>query len=160
MTIDNGKKIVSLRLTGFIATVIYVLYIFIAYFPKVFKHVMTERSLTTMTIVVTVAYLFLLLLPAIMKYRYIFFSADERTITLRWYKTGLIPGESMSIEIPVNRYAGYEITRQAMGLVHYLTLFQQVQGRKASYPPVSITALSGAQRREIEKTLKGYRSVG
>ena len=83
MTIDNGKKIVSLRLTGFIATVIYVLYIFIAYFPKVFKHVMTERSLTTMTIVVTVAYLFLLLLPAIMKYRYIFFSADERTITLR-----------------------------------------------------------------------------
>ena len=157
MTLDNGKRIVLFRLIGFITTVIYVLYVFLAYFPKIFRKVMSDQTLTILTVVVTIAFLLILLWPAIMKYRYIFFSADERTITLRWYKTGLIPGESRSIEIPAGRYAGYEITSEGMGLFHYLTLFQQVQGRRAAYPPVSITALTGAQRKEIEETLKGYR---
>ena len=159
MTLDNGKRIVLFRLIGFITTVIYVLYVFLAYFPKIFRKVMSDQTLTILTVVVTIVFLLILLWPAIMKYRYIFFSADERTITLRWYKTGLIPGESRSIEIPADRYAGYGITSKGMGLFHYLTLYQQVQGRRAAYPPVSITALTGAQRKEIEETLKGYRSV-
>ena len=138
---------------------IYVLEGFLAYGPKIFRKVMSDQTLTILTVVVTIAFLLILLWPAIMKYRYIFFSADERTITLRWYKTGLIPGESRSIEIPADRYAGYGITSKGMGLFHYLTLYQQVQGRRAAYPPVSITALTGAQRKEIEETLKGYRSV-
>ena len=65
MTLDNGKKIVSLRLTGFITTVVYVLYIFLAYFPKVFRNIMTEKILTVLTIAVTVAYLLLHLRPVI-----------------------------------------------------------------------------------------------
>ncbi len=157
MTLDNGKRIVLFRLIGFITTVIYVLYVFLAYFPKIFMKAMSDQTLTILTVAVSVVFLLILLWPAIMKYRYIFFSADERTITLRWYKTGLIPGESRSIEIPTDRYAGYEITREFMGLFHYLKLYQQVQGRRAAYPPVSITALTGAQRKEIEETLKSYR---
>jgi len=159
MTLDNGKKIVSLRLTGFIATVVYVLYIFLAYFPKVFRNIMTEKSLTILTVAVTVVYLLLLLRPVIMKYMYLFFSADERRITLRWYKPGLMPGESKSIEIPVERFAGYEINEKYQGLHSYLILYQQVQGRKAAYPPVSISALTRKQREDVVATLKNYKSV-
>ena len=159
MTIDNGKRIVLLRLTAFITTVVYVLYIFLAYFPKVFRKVMTEESLTMLTVAVTVAYLLLLFWPAIRQYRYIFFSADEKTVTLRWYKTGLMPGESKSIEIPAGRFAGYEITSKARGLYPYITLFQQVQGKRAAYPPVCITALSRGQRKLMDETLKNYKSA-
>jgi hypothetical protein len=159
MTLENGKRIVLLRLIAFITTVVYVLYVFLAYFPKIFRKAMSEESLTILTVVVTVIYLGILFWPAVMRYRYIFFSADERTVTLRWYKTGLMPGESKSIQIPTDRFAGYEITRQGMGLYHYLTLFQQVQGRRAAYPPVSITALSKTQRVQIEETLKNYKSA-
>ena len=159
MTLDNGKRIVLLRLTAFISTVMYVLYIFLAYFPKVFRKVMTEESLTVLTIAVTVAYLLLLFWPAIRQYRYIFFSADEKTVTLRWYKTGLMPGESKSIEIPAGRFAGYEITSKARGLYPYITLFQQVQGKRAAYPPVCITALSRGQRKLMDETLKNYKSA-
>jgi len=159
MTLDNGKRIVLLRLTAFITTVVYVLYIFLAYFPKVFRKVMTEESLTMLTVAVTVAYLLLLFWPAIRQYRYIFFSADEKTVTLRWYKTGLMPGESKSIEIPAGRFAGYEITSKAGGLYPYITLFQQVQGKRAAYPPVCITALSRGQRTLMEETLKNYKSA-
>lgn len=159
MTIDNGKKIVLLRLIGFITTLVYVLYVFLAYFPRIFRHAMSETSVNIMTAVVTAAFLVLLLWPVIMKYRYIWFSADERSITLRWYKTGVVPGESKSIEIPAARFAGFEITKKALGLHHYLTLFQQVQGRRAAYSPVSITALSAKQRKEIADTLNNYKSA-
>jgi hypothetical protein len=159
MTLDNGKRIVLLRLTVFITTVVYVLYIFLAYFPKVFRKVMSEESLTLLSVAITVVYLLLLFWPAIRQYRYIFFSADERTVTLRWYTTGLMPGESKSIEIPAGRFAGYEITPKAGGLYQYITLYQQVQGKRAAYPPVCITALSKGQRNLIEETLKNYKSA-
>jgi len=160
MTLDNGKRIVLLRLIAFITTVVYVLYVFLAYFPKSFRKVLSDDSLTVLTVVVTVIYLGILFWPAIMKYRYLYFSADERTVTLRWYKTGLMPGESKSIQIPTDRFAGYEITSKGLGLYHYLTLFQQVQGRRAAYPSVSITALSKTQRTQIDETLRNYKSVG
>ncbi len=159
MTLDNGKKIVLLRLIGFISTLVYVLYIFLAYFERIFRHSMSEASVNIMTAVVTVAYLITLFWPALMKYRYVYFSSDERNITLRWYRTGLMPGESSSIEIPTGKFAGFEITTKTMGLHHYLTLFQQIQGKKAAYNPVSITALSKKQRARIAEALNIYKSA-
>lgn len=160
MTIDNGQKIVAIRLIGFIATVIYVLYVFMALFPKIFQNIMSENNVHIMTAAITVIYLLLIFYPAIMKFRYIYFSADERGITLRWYKTGLIPGDSKSVEIQPLQFAGYEITTGMMGMHHYLTLYQRVQGQKAAYSPVSITALSASQRAKIEEVLKTYKSAG
>ena len=160
MTIDNGQKIVAIRLIGFIATVIYVLYVFMALFPKIFQNIMSENNVYIMTAAITLIYLLLIFYPAIMKFRYIYFSADERGITLRWYKTGLIPGDSKSVEIPALQFAGYEITTGMMGMHHYLTLYQRVQGQKAAYSPVSITALSADQRAKIEEVLKTYKSAG
>ncbi len=157
MTIDNGKRIVRVRLTEFIATLLYVLYIFLAYFPRVLRSVLATETINIITVAVTALYLLLLLWPVITKYRYVFFSSDERNITLRWYRPGMIPGESKSIEIPVSSFAGYEIKREALGLHHHLTLFQLVQGRRAAYPPVSISALSERERHEIEEALKGYK---
>jgi len=159
MTLDNGQKIVAFRLVGFIATLVYVVYVFMAYFPKIFRHIMAENNVHIMTAALTVVYLLLIFWPAMMKFRYIYFSADERGITLRWYKTGLIPGDSKSIEIPALQFAGYEITTGMMGMHKYLTLYQKVQGKRAAYSPVSITALSATQRAKIEEVLKTYKSA-
>ena len=159
MTIDNGERIVFFRLMGFVSTIVYVLFIFMAYFPKIFSKYISDVNLNILTGVLTLIYLFILLWPAIMKYRYIFFSADVKGITLRWYTTGLMQGESMSIEIPADRYAGYEITRKFMGIYLYLTLFQKVQNQRAGYNPLSITALSKSQRNKLINALNNYKSV-
>src|SRR5665254_18938 len=94
-----------------------------------------------------------------MKFRYIFFSTDIQGITLRWYSTGLMQGDSKSIEIPADRYAGFEVTRKLFGLHTYLTLFQKVQNQKAGYTPVSITALSREQKRKLTESLTNYKST-
>ena len=110
MTIDNGENC-CIQADWVHLDLVYVLYVFMAYFPKIFRHIMSEDNVNIMTAVLNMLVICCLLFwPAIMKFRYIYFSADERVITLRWYKTGLMPGESKSIEIPADRFAGYEIT--------------------------------------------------
>ncbi len=159
MTLENGKRIVLARFIGFISTLIYVLYVFMAYFPRVFRNTLTSKTVTIITVVVTVVYLLFILWPTLMKYRYIYFSADGRKITLRWYTPGLMPGKSRSIEIPTEKFAGYEIKSKMFGLHHYIMLYQQVQGKKAAYSPVSISALSQAERAKIGEALNGYKPV-
>ena len=159
MTIDNGEKIVAFRLLGFVSTIVYVLYIFMAYFPKLLSKMMSDANINILTGVLTVVYISVLIWPSVMKYRYIFFSSDVKGVILRWYSTGLMQGESMSIEIPAERYAGFEITRKFFGLHTYLTLYQKVQNQKAAYNPVSITALSKAQMQKLADSLNAYKST-
>lgn len=149
----------TLRLTGFISTLVYVLYIVLAYFVELLKRILSEKELNTITIILTVIYFIILLKPLILQYRYIYFSADDHGITLRWYKAGLFPGESRSIEIPSYKYSGYQIKKEFFGLHIYLILSEQVQGRRGAYPPVSITALSRTQRKKISEALNNYKSV-
>ena len=159
MTIDNGERIVGFRLLGFVSTIVYVLYIFMAYFPKLLGKILSDENVNILTGVLTVVFLVILLWPSVMKYRYIFFSSDIKGIILRWYSTGLMQGESMSIEIPAERYAGFEITRKFLGLHTYLTLYQKVHGQKAAYNPVSISALTREQRQKLTESLNNYKSA-
>jgi len=159
MTIDNGEKIVAIRLLGFVSTIVYVLYVFMAYFPKLLSKMLSEVNINILTGALTFIYLLILLWPSLMKYRYIFFSSDVRGILLRWYTTGLMQGESMSIEIPAERYAGFEITKKFFGLHTWLTLYQKVQNQRAGYNPVSITALSKEQKQKLIESLTNYKSA-
>jgi len=159
MTIDNGERIVAFRLLGFISTIVYVLYIFMAYFPKLLSKMLSDSSINLLTLALTVVYLTALTWPLIMKYRYIYFSSDLKGIILRWYSTGLMQGDSMSIEIPAERYAGFEITKKFFGLHTYLTLYQKVQNQKAAYNAVSISALSEEQKKKLSDSLTNYKST-
>lgn len=159
MTIDNGERIVAFRLLGFVSTIVYVLYIFMAYFPKILSKMLSDTNINILTLVLTVVYLTVLTWPLIMKYRYIYFSSDLKGIILRWYSTGLMQGDSMSIEIPAERYAGFDITKKFFGLHTYLTLYQKVQNQKAAYNAVSITALSGEQKKKLTESLTNYKSA-
>ena len=159
MTFNNGERIVVFRLLGFVSTIVYVLFVFFAYFPKAFRKVFSESELNLITGGLTIIYFGIILWPMLMKYHYISFSADARNITFRWYKTGLMPGESRSIEIPAERYAGYDLTRKYFGLYVYLTLYQNIQNRRAAYDPICINALTKEQRQKLFDTLNSYKSA-
>ena len=79
----------------------------LAYFAKVFRNSIPSDILDLMTIIITVFYLLSILWPVIWQYKYIYFSDDGKMIILRWYSIGLVSGESKSIEIPKETYAGY-----------------------------------------------------
>lgn len=157
MTFNNGKRIVVFRLLSLISTVIFVIYMLLAYFAAILGRHMSSEQITITTVAVTTVYILIISWPAIRQYKYIYFTDDGRSIVLRWYTIGLLSGESKSIEIPKEFFAGYEITRKVRGLFSYITLYQVFQGRKGSYPPVSVTALGSKEIKKITEALDSYK---
>jgi hypothetical protein len=64
-----------------------------------------------------------------------------------------------SIEIPLADFIGFEITTSFNGLKKGLVLFQKMKGKKAKYPPISISALKKEQIAELEAFLKGLSKI-
>jgi hypothetical protein len=157
MTFNNGKRIVVFRLLSLVSTVIFVIYMLLAYFAAVLGKYLTSTQLTIITIVITTVFILVILWPAIRQYRYIYFTDDGRSVILRWYTIGLMSGDNNSIEIPKESFAGYEITRKLNGLYSYITLYQIFQSRKVSFPPVSISALDNKEIKKITEALDSYR---
>lgn len=157
MTFHNGKKIVFFRLLSLVTTVIFVIYILLAYFARVLTRYVPSDTLDFSTIIVTLLYLTSVLWPIIRQYRYIYFSDDGNSVILRWYSVGLISGESKSIEIPKNSFAGYQIEKKLFGSYQYITLYQYFQNRRAGFPAVSVNALSVKQIKKITEILERYK---
>lgn len=157
MTLDNGKRLVSFRILSLITTVLFVVYMLLAYFAKILGRYMPSDTLNLITIIISALYLSSVLWPVIWQYKYIYFSDDGNSIILRWYSVGLISGESKSIEIPKNAFAGFEKSKKYFGFYSYITLYQYFQNRRAGYPPVIITALKNRQIKKIIEALECYK---
>ncbi len=157
MTLNNGKRIVAFRLLSLVTTALFVVYMLLAYFARVFSSLIDSDILDLISVVVSVLYLISVLWPLIRQYKYIYFSDDGNSVILRWYSVGLISGESKSIEIPKNAFAGFEISTKNLGFYRYIILYQFFQNKKAGYPPVPVTALDSAQLKKITDALLMYK---
>ncbi|MEZ5001198.1 MAG: hypothetical protein R2744_10230 [Bacteroidales bacterium] len=76
MTIDNGKTIIRLRLNLFIATVLFIVYLFFAYFGKSLKFPVFGLTDTELSLILVFIYLFIAFYPMLLGYNYIYFSDD------------------------------------------------------------------------------------
>lgn len=157
MTLHNGKRIVFFRLLSLVATVLFVIYMLLAYFADELSRYLDSRTITIISAVVVVLYIMVILWPMIRQIKYIYFSDDGRSVIIRWYSIGLMSGESHSIEIPKETFSGYEITGKLGGFYRYITLYQTVQSHRAAYPPVVITSLHKEEIRKISEALARYK---
>lgn len=57
-------------------------------------------------------------------------------------------------EIPLKQFSAYSIQKSFFNLTHYLVFFQQVQGKRAKYPPVSLSGLSNEDREKLVASLE------
>lgn len=157
MTFHNGKRIVFFRLLSLVSTVLFVIYMLLAYFADELSRYLDSRTITFITAGVVAIYVLVILWPMIRQYKYIYFSDDGRAVIIRWYSIGLMSGESHSIEIPKESFSGFEITGKLGGFYKYITLYQTVQSRRAAYPPVVITSLNNIEIKKISEALACYK---
>lgn len=156
MTIDNGKTIIRLRLNLFIATVLFIAYLFFAYFDKSLRFPLWGLNDTQFTLILVGIYLLLAFYPMILGYNFIYFSDDGPSILFRYYSVGLIKGKKRSIEIDKGRFTGYHIS--GFFLNRKIALSQRLDRRDATYPPVNITSLSKTERSRLCTMLDNYHS--
>jgi hypothetical protein len=158
MTFDNSKKIINLRIGFFIATIILLTYVALAYVAKLIKFPFLGMSDTGWTLILVGVWFLLTFMPMFLSYQYIFFTDDGEKIIFRYYTTGFVSGKKNSVEIDKKSFSGYKIETSFIGLIQKITLLQKFQEGVAKYPPIYISALSREERTKVFKSLNNYSS--
>jgi len=76
-------------------------------------------------------------------------SVDSNKLKVRYYSLRPLARSHNSIEIPLNAFEGYKIIPRLLGLRKELVLYQRIQGKKAKYPPISLSALNKQQFEQL-----------
>jgi hypothetical protein len=156
MTFDNGRTIIGLRIRGFVATVIFLLYIILTYVGRVIRFPIADIRESTATIILTGVYLIIIFLPLLLKKMYIYYSDDGDDIVLRYFYAGMITGKKNSIVINKKTFAGYRKEKGFLGIFPSIIITQRVKQGVAKYPPVCISSLKRKEKARIFNSLNEY----
>jgi hypothetical protein len=156
MTFDNSKTIISLRIKLFVATVVLLAYLAMAYVIELIKFPLLGMGDTPWTVLFIVIWVILAFMPMVLNYQYISFSDDGDFIIFRYFTAGMVGGKKNSVEINKNSFAGYKTETRFFGMIQSIILYQNFQEGTARYPPVYITALSDEEKKKVFKSLSLY----
>jgi hypothetical protein len=153
MTFDNSKRIINLRITFFLATIMLLAYLALAYVAKLIKFPLLGLNDTIWTLLLVCIWVVLTFMPMFLNYQYVSFSDDSDKIIFRYFTSGFVSGKKNSVEINKTSFSGYKIETRFFGMIESITLFQKFQEGVAKYPPVYISALTREEKTKIIKSL-------
>lgn len=156
MTFDNSKTIISLRIKLFVATILFIGYIVLAYAAKIIKFPVFGLSDIVWTLILVALWLIISFLPMVLNYQYVSYSDEGESIVFRFFTTGIVGGKKNSVEINKSVFAGYTTESELLGLSKSIILFQKVGQGTAKYPPIYITALPRRERAKLFSSLNSY----
>ena len=153
MTFDNSKTIISLRIKLFLATVVLMAYLAMAYIIKLIKFPLLGMSDIVWTVILIAVWLILAFMPMVLNYQFISYSDEGEFIVFRYFNAGMVGGKKNSVEINKLTFSGYKIDTRFFGLIESISLFQKFQKGVAKYPPVYISALSKDEKAKLIQSL-------
>lgn len=156
MTFSNSRNIIASRLLLFIATFPFGTFLFLTYIEKMIRFPLLGFNETLWVLGLSVIYFLIAYHPTILKYNFIYFSDDGKSIILRYYSTGIFKGKRNSVEIPKESFAGFTKGRKLPLMIPYMVLHEKRRGIVASYPPIYLSALRRGEKRKMFLTLERY----
>ena len=154
MTFDNSKKIINLRITFFLATILLLAYIALTYVAKLIRYPVLGMSDTFWTVLLVIIWFIITFTPMFLSYQFVFYSDEGEKIIFRYFSTGFISGKKNSVEIDKRSFSAYKIESRFFGLIQSITLYQKFNEGVAKYSPIYISALSNEERSKVIKSLK------
>jgi hypothetical protein len=156
MTFDNSRTIISLRIKLFVATIVLLAYLALAYVAKLIKFPLLGMGDSTWTVILIGIWIILAFMPMVLNYQFISYSDDEELIIFRYFTSGIVGGKKNSVEINKTSFSGYKIETRFFGLIQSIILLQKVQGGVAKYPPVYLSALTHEEKAKVFNSLNQY----
>jgi len=156
MTFDNSKRIINLRITFFLATILLLAYLALAYVANLIRFPLLGMNDTVWTLILVSIWVILTFMPMFLNYQYISFSDDGDKIIFRYYTSGFFSGEKNSVEIDKRSFSGYSVKSSFFGLIQSIILYQKFAEGEAKYPPIYLSALSQEQRAKVIRSLKVF----
>jgi hypothetical protein len=149
MILDIKKTILRQNLSNFIATIVFILAIVLLLFIPFSKDFIKGLDNNLLAIFMGMAYVIHAFYKSFRNYNYIYFNDESDKLVLRYFSPSLFTSKKNSIEIPKKEFAGYTIQSFFMGYREKITLQRRTAKGIASYPAVSITALSIIERHDL-----------
>jgi hypothetical protein len=156
MKFDNSRTIISLRIKLFVATIVLLAYLALAYVAKLIKFPLLGMGDSTWTVILIGIWIILAFMPMVLNYQFISYSDDEELIIFRYFTSGIVGGKKNSVEINKTSFSGYKIETRFFGLIQSIILLQKVQGGVAKYPPVYLSALTHEEKAKVFNSLNQY----
>lgn len=156
MTLNNGKSVINLKITRRTSIILFLTFLLLTYVAKIIKFPLLGMSQSVWTIMVTIIFLLIIFIPVFLNYQYIYYSDEGETIIIRYYSTGIIPGNKNSVEINKKAFSGYTVSKSFLGLLESITLYQRIREGVAKYPPVYINALKREDRARVIRSLSSF----
>jgi hypothetical protein len=153
MTFNNSRTIISLRIRIFVATVLLLGYIVMAYIAEKIDFPLLGMSDTLWIVILVGIYIILAFYPMVLNYQYISYSDEGDFIVFRYFTAGIVGGKKNSVEISKLSFAGYKKESGFLGLVQRIILFQQLAEGVAKYPPIYISILNHKERAKVLNSL-------
>jgi hypothetical protein len=149
MIIDIKKTILRQNISSFIATVIFILLIVVLLFIPFSRDLIRGLDNNLLAVFMGTAYVIYAFYKSFRNYNYIYFNDESDKIVLRYFSPNLFTSKKNSIEIPKKEFAGYMIQQFFMQYREKIILQRRTSKGIASYPAVSITALSQQERNDL-----------
>jgi hypothetical protein len=154
MTFDNSKRIINLRITFFLATILLLAYLALAYVAKLIRFPLLGMNDTVWTLILVIIWVVLTFMPMFLNYQYVSFSDDNDKIIFRYFTSGFVSGKKNSVEIDKRSFSGYSVKSSFFGLIKSIILYQKFAEGEAKYPPIYLSALSHEERAKVIRSLK------
>lgn len=149
MIIDIKRTILRKSLSKFIVLILLAILLCVLLFIPFQSDFIRGVDNSLLAIFFAVAYVIYAVYEAFRNYNYLYFSDESDKLVLRFFAPNFFTSKKNSIEIPKREFSGYTINSFFMGYREKIILTRRTPGGSASYPPVSITALSHEEKHDL-----------
>jgi hypothetical protein len=149
MIIDIKRTILRKSLSKFIVLIILAILLCVLLFIPFQHNFIKNVDNSLLALFIAAAYIIYAVYESFRNYNYLYFSDESDKLVLRFFAPNIFTSKKNSIEIPKREFSGYTIQSFFMGYREKIILMRRTSRGIASYPPVSITALSNNEKHDL-----------
>jgi hypothetical protein len=153
MIIDLKGTAIRMRLRGLVMVLIFSALIITLLFINYFNIPRFGISRAHVIIFTAGVYILIVIYNYFRDYHYIYYNDEGNKIIFRYYSMRPLSQTKKSIEIQRGNLSRFEIRQSFFGIKQRIILYQKVKGGVYKYPPVSISALTKAEKARLKQAL-------
>lgn len=156
MRIDNQKNIYAIWLRKMIFTIVFTASIVGVLFLKIFDRPDAMFSKYHLIMAIAVVFIIISFIGVMRNPYYFYFDDSGEVLVFRYYPVGIFNSRKNSVQIPKPHFVKFETQKFFFGTQEKLILYQHYRNKVAKYPPISLSAISRADREKLKNTLQRY----
>jgi len=157
MTIDIQRTVIKTQLRRFITIILFTVIVLIIILGGSLRNDFLGINKYQWALIAGAVYLIAILAESMLDLNYIYFSDNDNKILLRYFSMSFLNKKKNSIEIPIDRFSDYILTKSLGGLKKKIILVQRIKNVDAKYPAVSLSALNKEQLDSLLAALAKYK---